>query len=195
MRSSKSPGCSSPSHFLSSHPHCHTVHLSILDGARKNWDSLAASCTAGEVECSLTCSQFPYGRNHGLQRSLWVLNCATLGRDNISKVKPFFLLSSMYPISLLFCSNGVLELLCWTPELPQKHCYPWVIVKISVVWGQWGGMIENLFFHFNDISSQVLISLFLQHKCNIDVACANEITSGVDHERDGRLPLGYGLLG
>lgn len=52
-----------------------------------------------------------------------------------------------------------------------------------------------LFLHFNDISSQVLISLFLQHKCNVETAYANEITSGVDLERDGRLPLGYSLLG
>lgn len=41
------------------------------------------------------------------------------GKGGADKVKLFLLLCAMCPI-LNFCSNDVLELLCWTPLLPQE---------------------------------------------------------------------------
>lgn len=39
-----------------------------------------------------------------------------------------------------FCFNGMLELLGWTPRLPQRHSCLGMIVKIGFLWGK---MIES----------------------------------------------------
>ena len=70
--------------------------------------------------------------------SLLALTCAALGTGGTGKVKLLLLPSLMNTISGVFCSNAVLELLCSTPRLPQRHFHPWVIVKIGVLWeGRW----------------------------------------------------------
>ena len=52
-----SPACCSSSCSLVSQP-C-SLQLSLLNGVREKWDSLAASHTAGEARHSVICSYFP----------------------------------------------------------------------------------------------------------------------------------------
>lgn len=89
-------------------PLSHISKLSILHGERKKFVCLfvlALSHTARETRCSFTCSHFPCRRNHRLRGSLLALNCATMPpwkRSDSSKMKLFFLSSSMGPISEVF---------------------------------------------------------------------------------------------
>ena len=52
---------------------------------------------------------------------------------------------SSYPLQCIqswitFCSNSVLELLCWTPGLKQRFSHLWLIVKLVLSRGK---MVEN----------------------------------------------------
>lgn len=97
--------------------------LRIMDGKSKKWSSLAASHTAGVAWHSRGLI-FCCGEEHGLRRSLLALSCVTSGKGNMSKVKSFFLPSSilLFPLTPLW---DVL-LVCWTPGLPQRCSYLWV---------------------------------------------------------------------
>lgn len=60
------------------------------------------------------------------------------GRDDPGKVKLFLLPFTMH----LFLDFLFLIVVCWnfSEGLPQRHCHPWAIAKISVPWRM---MIEN----------------------------------------------------
>lgn len=77
LMSSASPGCCSSS---VSPPRSHVVHLSIPDGARRKWVSLAVSSQLGKPRAHSHTFAFPHGRNHRVRRSFLALSCAALGQ-------------------------------------------------------------------------------------------------------------------
>ena len=62
------------------------------------------------IEKLLTCSQFPYGRNHGTRRSLLALSCGAVKERWCGS--SLFLLLSPVNLNSCFCPNTVLNLLC-----------------------------------------------------------------------------------
>lgn len=148
--SAKSSGCCSPSYSL---PSTCVIHFRILDGVRKKWGSLPAFCTAGEAEW--------LSHPLTLWEKLWT-KMVSLGTElchdgeGLTWVKG----NRSYPLwspNLGYCFASVV---CWnfSLRLPQRHSYPWVIVKVGFLCGEDGRKI--LFFHFDDITSQVNITLF-----------------------------------
>lgn len=119
---SKSFGCYSPSCFPSP---SHGAYLSIQDGARKKRASLAAFCTAGYVEWSLTYFHIPLWENLWVERFFLALSCAVWGSVDTGKVKMFLLLSLQCAnLGIYYFSNTVLEHLCCSPWLQQWHSCP-----------------------------------------------------------------------
>lgn len=98
---------------------------------------------------SLTHSFLLIGEITG-QDGFSLLSHAALGGGDKGKVKPFFL---PYPIHWI--SDDFLLQLCpraslLESEIPQRHSYSWIIVKIIFIWGE--DDRNCLFFHDNDIT-------------------------------------------
>lgn len=137
-------------------------HLSILDGVRKTWVTLTASCTAGKAGAHLYVVTLVYGRAHGLRKSLMTWGHAQgalggvvmWGRSNYSS-NPFSA-SSLY---FFFFSNCVLELLHWTPRFSQRFFRSWVIIKIGVPLGE--DYRKVLFGHVDDVTTTSIFDSFL----------------------------------
>lgn len=90
--------------------------------------STAKSCTAEEARCSFTSSRFPHGRNHWPRSSdHWAV--PPWGRGNADKVKlPLTFFNVLNLDFFFFFSNNVLEILHWSPGLPQSlinECQNW----------------------------------------------------------------------
>lgn len=84
--------------------------------------SVLHSCTSGTLARML--SFFPWR----ITRAHLALCGTTLGEGGFRHKLPL-LFSNVFNYDCLFiCSNNVLELLCWTPGLPQKLSRPLVIV-------------------------------------------------------------------
>ena len=87
------------------------------DGERIKWISLAAFHTAGKAGCFLMCFHFPlWEKTQARKRSLVTELCFFRGGVTLVKWKYSYPLSSSN--LRLFCSNTLLELLCWQPRLP-----------------------------------------------------------------------------
>ena len=103
---------------------------SLRTPQHSRWDKnevglLVASHTAAEAGWSHVLLS-PMREIMGQEGLSWHWAVPPWGRDDSHKGVPLTLFSAS---SLgFFCSSGVLELLHWTPGLPQRHCYPWVII-------------------------------------------------------------------
>lgn len=125
------PSCCSPSPLL---PLSHTAHLSILDGARKKWTSLAAVCMGEEIGYSLSSSLSPGGEVIDWEGVSWHWAMPPWRRCDARKVKLCPLRSSKYLNIGCYWPNSVLVLLLWTPRLPRRYSHPWVSIEIGVLW-------------------------------------------------------------
>lgn len=77
------------------------------------------------------------------------------------KIKLFLLPFPVHLISDFFCSSAVLELLHWTPGLPQRSSHLWVIVKISVLWGLLDSSCEGLELGHRPVQGPRLTRMFV----------------------------------
>lgn len=120
-------------------------HLNILDGVRKKCASLLECWTIRDAGCSLACSLFSWIESTEKVSIGIKLYC--LGRGVTGKIN-----YSSYPLQcthsqIVFLFNNVLELLYWTPRLPQRNSCLWVILKIIVIWQ--GDCGKLLYYHFD----------------------------------------------
>ena len=107
------------------------AYLSILDGMRKKWVSLAVFPTPEEAGHSLTCSHFLLLEKLGAKRiSLGTELCRPVARETqINWNCSSYSLQCIQSWLLFFCSRDELELLHWTPRLPKRYSYLWVLSK------------------------------------------------------------------
>ena len=132
---SKSPSCCFFRLFL---PHGHhspslAAHLSILNTVRKkSFVCQCLCCTAREAGCSLRYSHIlPMEKSQAKEVSfgteLWHLGGEVVG----SKVKLFFLTSSVCPSCICLCSSDVLVLLIGLPEFHKGSAVCWWLHRSS----------------------------------------------------------------
>lgn len=102
---------------------------SVLDGQERN--GLLWQCVAqvGKLRAASHTLALPHVRNHWLRRALLPLGGPKVGgmrwvKSNCSSYPLQCILSDIF----LFCSSAMLELLHWTPGLPQMFSFLWVIV-------------------------------------------------------------------
>lgn len=91
--------------------------LQIPTQYAEEWGSLALCPITEGGRCPF---MLRYGRNEGPKKI--PLSWAALRRGDMGKAKLIFLPAPMHPNAVLccFCSDGVLEHLCWTPGLKQR---------------------------------------------------------------------------
>ena len=143
-----SPACCAPSFFQL--PSC-ANHLSILGGARNKWAPWAVSWTAREPGCSYSTSHFlPLEEIADWGGFSWHWSELPWGRGDRVKWNYSFYLTLQCTYFLIFHFSGVLERLCWTPELLQKYFHLWVVIKVNILWGNHGRKL--LFSHLVDVT-------------------------------------------
>lgn len=139
---------------LSSLPSGTVYNSGILDGMIMKWASLAASYICGEPRHLSHALTFSCGKSHWA-RSLSKTGLCYLGWG-VMQVK----WNCSYPLhciqSWIFFFNGVLELLCWSPGLPQRLSCPWMIVKYVFFLGE---DCQKLLYHYFDDTTPQLIFL------------------------------------
>ena len=133
-----------------SQPLCHqgSPWVGLLDSNTHDWRSHAL----------LHMLSIPRWRNHRLQEPILSLTLAVLEEGWWGQSETVHLTSLMCP--RIFCSKGALELICWTPWLPQRYSHLSVTAKIEVLWEDESRKL--LLCHLDDVTLTYEVQIFLK---------------------------------
>lgn len=116
------------------------------------WDEaevgLLVSISQGwEIRVLIPFSLPPMGEITGWEGPYWHYAMLPLGRNDMGKVKMFFLPSSTHLLRdffFFFCLNGMLESLHWTPSFPKEVFHPQMVVEVDVSVGDTKAVIPPI---------------------------------------------------